>query len=125
MLYAILIHGSEPEVAAMPADAYDALMARHTQLRADLAAQDRLGPTLRLERDGGQVVRRYKDRRYVTDGPFAETKEQLMGIYVIEAATLEAALEAVDRLDFDGGVFEVRPLASFEPGAASPRPHGT
>jgi hypothetical protein len=125
MLYAILIHGSEPDVAAMPADAYDALMARHTQLRADLTAEGRLGPTLRLERDGGHVVRRYKDRRYVTDGPFAETKEQLMGIYVIEAETLEAALDAVDRLDFDGGVFEVRPLVSFEAGTVAPRPHGT
>ena len=125
MLYAILIHASEPDVAAMPADAYDALMARHAELRADLTAEDRLGPTLRLERDGGRVVRRYKDRRYVTDGPFAETKEQLMGIYVIEAGALEAALEAVDRLDFPGGVFEVRPLVSFEPGAITPRPHGS
>ena len=125
MLYAIFIYGSEPDIAAMPADAYDALMARHTELRDDLTAQDRLGPTLRLERDGGRVVRRYKDRRYVTDGPFAETKEQLMGLYVIEAATPEAALDAVDRLAFDSAVFEVRPLASFEPGAVAPRTHGT
>ena len=117
MLYAILIYGSEPQVAAMSAEDYGALMDRHADLRHDLAAEGRLGPTLRLERDGGRTVRRYKERRLVVDGPFAETKEQLMGVYIIDCASPEDALAATDRLDFETGVFEIRPLATFEVGA--------
>jgi len=37
---------------------------------------------MRLNPQGTKTVRRYKDRQHVTDGPYAETKEQLMGIYL-------------------------------------------
>lgn len=123
MLFAILIHGSEASYEALTEEEESALLTRHGRLREELSAQARLGPVMRLQADGARTVRRYKDRVYVTDGPFAETKEQLMGIYVVECATLDEACEAADRLNFETAVFEVRPLTSFDPGQIAPR-HG-
>jgi hypothetical protein len=64
----------------------------------------------RLPGENAKVVRRRGDRVIVTDGPFAETKEQLAGFDVIEAASLERALEIAARHPMArGGLVEVRP----------------
>ena len=54
------------------------------------------------------------------DGPFAETKEQLLGFYVVEAVDLEEALGFAQELAKvnPGGSYEIRPIALFMPGAA-------
>jgi hypothetical protein len=55
----------------------------------------------------------------VMDGPFAETKEQLLGFYVIEAESLEAALADAKELaaaSGSAGAFEIRPIHYFAPG---------
>ncbi len=51
------------------------------------------------------------------DGPFAETKEQLLGFYVIDFASLEDALGTVRELARanPGGAYEVRPISLFHP----------
>jgi len=49
----------------------------------------------------------------VTDGPFAETKEQLGGYYLIEAADLDAALEIAKQVPMPEGGVEVRPIRVF------------
>ena len=46
----------------------------------------------------------------VTDGPFAETKEQLMGFWIIEAANLDEALDWTKKAPLQGVAVEVRPL---------------
>jgi hypothetical protein len=53
----------------------------------------------------------------VIDGPFAETKEQLLGFYIVDCANLDEAIDAARRIKADekGGAFEVRPLRLFEP----------
>jgi hypothetical protein len=49
-----------------------------------------------------------------TDGPFAETKEQLGGFYLIEAANLDDAIEIAAKIpDAKGGSIEVRPIQEF------------
>jgi hypothetical protein len=54
------------------------------------------------------------DRRIVTDGPFAETKEHLAGFYLIEAPDLDAAIDAAARIpDARIGTVEVRPILEF------------
>jgi hypothetical protein len=59
-----------------------------------------------------KVVRRGPGRPKTTDGPFAETKEQLGGFYLIEAPGLEAAVEWASRVsDAIGEPIELRPLA--------------
>jgi hypothetical protein len=58
--------------------------------------------TLRL--DGG--------KRLLSDGPFAETKEQLGGFYIVEAANLDEAVEVAGKMPhlLDGGSVEIRPI---------------
>lgn len=55
----------------------------------------------------------------VTDGPFAETKEQLAGFYLIEVDDLDAALEWAKRVPMPGGSVEVRPVMDYEAAGSS------
>jgi hypothetical protein len=121
MLYAVLIYGSEERVRAWTAAEEKEVMTRHAELRSELAAERRLGPVLRLTPTGAKTVRRYKDRRYVTDGPFAETKEQLMGIYVVDCMTFDDAVAVAERLDFETGTFEIQPVPWLDPGVVPPQ----
>ena len=57
----------------------------------------------------------------MNDGPFAETKEQLLGFYIVDCSTLEEAIETAQdlaRANGSAGAYEIRPVALFEPGAA-------
>lgn len=91
-----------------------AVMAKHDKLREDLGAAGKLGPAFRLMPTTTAVTVRGGSKPTVIDGPFAETKEQLLGIYVIDCANLDEAIEAANRLNFDTGVFEIRPLRTCE-----------
>jgi hypothetical protein len=54
------------------------------------------------------------------DGPFAETKEHLLGFYVVDCASLGAGVEvakALARASGSAGAFEIRPLRLFMPGS--------
>ncbi len=67
---------------------------------------DALGPTSEartLRRKSGKVV--------VTDGPFAETKEQIAGYMVLTCDDMDDAVSWVERMPIAGGAVEVRPLA--------------
>ena len=122
MLYASLIYGSESAVAASAPGAEEEMLERHTDLRDDLQAQGRLGTVLRLMPDMVTTVRRAGDMRpLVTDGPFAETREQLMGLYTVECETVEEATHAAHRLAFETGVFEIRPITWYDPGVIPAR----
>jgi hypothetical protein len=121
MIYSILIYGSEERVEAWTRDEEDEVLGRHAALRESLLAQGRLGPVLRLEANAATVVRRADELPLVTDGPFAETKEQLMGLYVIDCATLDDAVQAARQLAFDTGVFEIRPVTWLDPGVVPAR----
>ena len=54
----------------------------------------------------------------VTDGPFAETKEQLLGLYLVDFPTIDAAVEAARDLRRVNptAVYEIRPIALYRPG---------
>jgi hypothetical protein len=60
---------------------------------------------------------RVRDRkRIITDGPFAETKEQLLGFILIEASDLDDAVQAAAKLPMaSSGSIEVRPVLDLEP----------
>ena len=55
------------------------------------------------------------------DGPFAETKEQLLGFYVVDCDSLDGALEVARDLGKanPGGSYEIRPIMMFDPGTAT------
>jgi hypothetical protein len=67
-----------------------------------------LGPA-----SGARTLRRKSGKIVVTDGPFAETKEQLGGYMILECKDLDAAVAWVERMPVLGGALEVRPLADY------------
>jgi hypothetical protein len=119
MLYSILIYGEEGHVAGWTPEQEQEVMGRHAALRAELRTRGGLGPVMRLAPQGTRIVRRKQGRRYITDGPFIETKEQLMGIYVVDVASFDEAVAATEQLRFETGVFEIRPLVSLEVGVVA------
>ncbi len=63
------------------------------------------------------TVRIQNGETTVTDGPFAETKEQFGGFYILEADSWEEAAESAKKMPIaEGGSVEVRPLMEFEQG---------
>jgi hypothetical protein len=71
-----------------------------------LVHTDALGPPA-----DARTLRRKSGKLVVTDGPFAETKEQIAGYMVLECADLDEAMGWVERMPIAGGAVEVRPLA--------------
>ncbi|MEO8698935.1 MAG: YciI family protein [Kofleriaceae bacterium] len=120
MLYAILCYDSEDVVGSWSKEKDDQVMASLGEVQAGLAAQNRLGPVARLlPTTAATTIRKGKDAM-VIDGPFAETKEQLLGFYVVDCATLDEAITVAKdlaRASGSAGAFELRPLAVFRPGS--------
>jgi hypothetical protein len=54
----------------------------------------------------------------VLDGPFAETKEQLLGFYIVDCATLDEVVEIASELTIETGAMEIRPVLFYAPGSA-------
>jgi hypothetical protein len=120
MLYAILCYHDEAEVGAWPQAKDDAVIAKRRVVTNDLAAKGKLGPVVRLMPTTAATTVQSGSEPLVVDGPFAETKEQLLGLYLVECATREEAVEVARRMGRDeSGKFEVRPLRSFAPGSGA------
>jgi hypothetical protein len=120
MLYAILCYHSEDVVGSWSKEEDDAVIAKLIGVQDKLADEGRLGPVVRLmPTAAAKTLRKRGGPPTVIDGPFAETKEQLLGFYVVECADLAGALDVAR--DFGnvnpGGSYEVRPLALFRPGS--------
>lgn len=120
MLYAVLCYHQEDVVQAWPKEHDEAVMARLGEVERKLAAQGRLGPVARLlPTTAATTLRKDQDPPLVIDGPFAETKEQLLGFFVIDCRNLEEAVEAAQDLARanPGGAYEIRPVGIFRPGS--------
>ncbi|MFL6576401.1 MAG: YciI family protein [Povalibacter sp.] len=113
MLYAILCYNDEAAVGAWSKEEDDAVMARHRQVMEGLAKEGKLGPVARLLPT--KTASTVRDKA-VTDGPFAETKEQLLGFYIIDCVTLEEAQQIARKFVAAPGCTEVRPVHSYFPG---------
>lgn len=121
MLYAILCYDSEDVVGAWSKGTEDAVMERLGAVQAKLAQQGRLGPVARLMPTTAATTVRKGAEPLVLDGPFAETKEQLLGFYVVDCDSLEEAIEVASdlgRASGSAGAHEVRPLMLYRPGDA-------
>jgi hypothetical protein len=118
MLYALLCYNSEEVVFSWSKAEDDAVMARLGVVHERLAREGKLGPSLRLLPTSAATTLRKSDPPMVIDGPFAETKEQLLGFYVLDCEDLEEALGVAGELGAanPGGAYEVRPLRLFLPG---------
>ena len=118
MLYAILCYDDEAVTCSWSKEKDDQVMASLGEVQTKIAAQGRLGPVARLLPTTAATTIRKGNEPIIMDGPFAETKEQLLGFYVIECATLEEAIETAKDLakaSGSAGAFEVRPIGFFKP----------
>ena len=119
MMYALLCYNPEEVVYSWTKEEDDAVMARLDVVHQRLLKQGKMGPSLRLLPTTAATTLRKTDPPMVIDGPFAETKEQLLGFYVIDVADLEEALGVARDLAQanPGGAYEIRPLRLYLPGA--------
>jgi hypothetical protein len=122
MLYAILAYHVEAEVMSWTPQEDAALMVNLLAVHDRLNAQKLLGPTARLGATGKARTLRGPGAGMVLDGPFAETKEQLLGLYVVDCASEDAALDVARDLRKVNptAVYEIRPILLYIPGAVIP-----
>ncbi|TAL35367.1 MAG: YciI family protein [Phenylobacterium sp.] len=119
MLYALLCYNDEATVWSWDKAQESEVMDRLGAVRARLEKQGKLGPSLRLLPTTAATTLRKSDPPLVLDGPFAETKEQLLGFYIIDVADLDEAIAVAKDLGEanPGGSYEIRPLAVYNAGA--------
>lgn len=119
MLYAILCYNSEDVVGSWSKEEDDAVMEKLVVVTQKLAKDGRLGPVARLLPTTAATTLRKSKEPLVIDGPFAETKEQLLGFYLIDCETLEAAIGTARELaqaNPGPGAYEIRPVRYFNAG---------
>ena len=122
MLYAILAYHVEADVMSWTSEEDAAVMADLLRVHERLNADELLGPSARLGATRKARTLRGPGAGTVIDGPFAETKEQLLGLYVVDCATEEAAIEVARDLRRVNptAVYEIRPISLYIPGAPFP-----
>jgi hypothetical protein len=116
MLYAILCYHKEDVVCAWTKAEDDAVMAKLAVVHERLLKEGKLGPVARLmPTTAATTLRKDRDPPIVVDGPFAETKEQLLGFYIADAASLDEVLGIARELGEanPGGSYEIRPVGTF------------
>ena len=115
MRYLLLIYTNEAQdVSATPAD-QEAIMTAYNAFTADLAASGALKAGEALQPTGTATTVRVRNGKTVTtDGPFAETKEQLGGFYMVDCKNLDEAIAWAARIPGARfGSIEVRPIMEF------------
>jgi len=122
MLYAILAYHVEEEVTSWSPQEDAALMVDLNKVHDRLTQEGRLGRATRLGATNGACVLRGRGKGVVTDGPFTETKEQLLGFYVIDCADRNAAIAAARDLRAvnPSAMYEIRPVKLYLPGIPFP-----
>jgi hypothetical protein len=125
MLYAILCYAHEETVFAWSKEEEAAVMERLYAVQEPLMKAGKLGPTGRLmPTTAATTVRKGKkaggqDEAMVLDGPFAETKEVLLGFYTAEFDALDEAVAFAKELSAvnpGSSSYEIRPFYVFHPG---------
>lgn len=122
MLYAILAYHEEGKITSMTPEEDAALMDDLHKVHGRLTREGKLGPAARLVETAGACTLRGPDAGVVLDGPFAETKEQLLGLYVLDCASRDEAVAAARDLRRvnPSAVYEIRPISLYLPGVAFP-----
>ena len=116
MLYAILAYHEEGAITSMTPEQDAALMDELMKVHERINEDSSLGPAARLDFTNRAVTLR--GANLVVDGPFAETKEQLLGFYVLDCDSLDAAVAAARDLRRvnTSAVYEIRPISLYVPG---------
>lgn len=116
MKYLCLVYHDEAKINALPASEYDAIVREVLDYREGLRQGGHYITSSPLESvQAATTIRVRGGRVSITDGPFAETKEQLGGFYLIEARDLNEAIRLASRMPPARiGSIEVRPLKEFD-----------
>ncbi|MGH9266189.1 MAG: YciI family protein [Acidimicrobiales bacterium] len=112
MRYALLICTDENAMLAASPEETAAMMAAYDEFNRDMTARDVLqgGERLRPTTDA-TTVRVTQGDVLVSDGPFAETKEQIAGFYLVDCKDLDEAIEVASKIPAARhGTIEVRPI---------------
>lgn len=112
MQYLLLVYHNEAQFAATPYEVLTPMFAEYFAYTTAIQASGNWIGGNRLEPTSTATTVRIRDgKRSVTDGPFAETKEQLGGYYLVEAKDLDEAIELAARIPGARiGSIEVRPV---------------
>ncbi len=116
MQYLCLIYEVESSLPSRPPEEQEGIMAEYfaftndVRERGKLVAGDALLPT-----ETATTVRVRDGKTVTTDGPFAETKEQLGGYYLLDCADLDEAIALASKIpSARWGSIEVRPIMVFD-----------
>lgn len=122
MKYLCLVYAEEKKLEELPPDAR--LTARSVQYNHELAESGHWVAAAALQSvRTATTVRTRGGSTSVTDGPFAETKEQLCGFMLVDASDLDEAIRLVSRAPMaQVGSIEIRPIAWSEDFEGAPRP---
>jgi hypothetical protein len=115
MQYLLLIYSDEKVFDAQPKPELDKMMAEFNAFSADIAKSKHLVGGNRLQPIATATTVRVRDgKTQITDGPFAETREQLGGYYLVEAKDLDEATKLAARIPGARvGSIEIRPVWSM------------
>jgi hypothetical protein len=116
MKYLCLIYDDEKNMATMTKAQSDAFMGEYNTFTQDIQKSGHMiaGEAL-LPVNTATTVRVRNGKLSTTDGPFAETKEQLGGFYMIDARDLNEAIQVASRIpSAKTGSIEVRPIMVFD-----------
>jgi len=118
MMYAVLCYNNEEMVCGWSKEQDDQVMANLTVAHEKWEKAGKLKPSIRLLPTSAATTL-HKSKDMVIDGPYAETKEALLGFYIIDVENLDEALEfARDLAQANpGGAYEMRPIHLYYPGA--------
>jgi hypothetical protein len=113
MKYMLLIHDSEKVWGTLSQDEQQQIMADYRRFSEEIKATGQYLAGSQLQPTSAATsVRVRNGKRVVTDGPFAETREQLGGYYLVDAKDLDEAIGLAERLPSAKlGTIEIRPLA--------------
>jgi hypothetical protein len=116
MRYLLMICLDEASYAALSPEEAAASMAEYGEFYEAMGARDVLQGGERLRPTSDATTVRVRDGEVVTfDGPFAETKEQLAGFYIIEARDLNDAIQLAAKIPpAREGSIEVRPVRQLD-----------
>ena len=118
MLYTILCYNCEETIGTWTKEQDDAVMGKLLAVQEKLVRKRKLGPVARLgATTTARTLRKDREPFLLTDGPYAETKEQILGFYVIDCDSEQEAIEITEELGHanPGGAFEIRPMIYFAP----------
>ncbi|PVM80849.1 YciI family protein [Caulobacter radicis] len=121
MLYAILCYNDQDLVSGWTKAEDEAVMAKLSVVHDRLYAEGKLGPAGRLGfTASARTLVKGQEPPVVMDGPYAETKEAMLGFYIVDCASMDEALDVARALGEANptGAYEIRPLSLYLQGVA-------